>query len=166
MRVTVQRYEQKKVVESIRAIMGKTKLLSMATYSRHEGPHINNAFYAFDDEAIYFLSDRETRHCKNIESSRALSIGIADSSQRWGNELRGLQMWGGAVRVYIDEREKAIRCYARRFPAFRNYIKDDLGSDYRRLEGDFYAFTPNRFCLFDEKVFGEETYIHGRIQLG
>lgn len=146
--------------ECIREIMGSNRLLSMATVRGSE-PHINTAFYCFDEELnIFILTPPNTVHGQNLEEKDSVAVDIHDSHQEWVDDKQGLQIFGSARKV--DESDEALRLYTEMFSAM-----EDVASgvqELAQLDSIFYKFKPERIKVFDEPRFGTETWIKVKIR--
>ncbi len=75
-------FDPDRVENSIREIVESNRLLSMSTMD--EEPHINTAFYTFDQELnLYILTPPDTEHGDNLEESSSIAVDIHDSHQEW-----------------------------------------------------------------------------------
>lgn len=152
--------------KSIAAILGRTKLCSMATASGSSSPHINTAFFAVDENmTFFFISDRRSKHAKNLRINKRMAIAVYNSGQPWGSELKGIQLVGVAERASPAITRKADQHYRKRFPAYAEYI-DSLPADERRRSPHvFFTFKPSEVKVIDEKAFGEEVFITATVKL-
>lgn len=149
---------REEAMKSIEKIISRNKLLSMATVKENE-PHINTAFYAYEELNLYVLTPPETVHGKNLEQNNSVPVDIHDPRQEWTDEKKGLQIFGRAERC---ETEKAFNTYIERFPKLQRFAS--TGQEVDELDSEFYKITPERIKIFDEPRFGKETWVNARIE--
>ncbi len=152
-------YGDDKLNASIRLILGKNELMSMASV-KNEKSWINTAYYCFDERLnFYFLSDPSTEHVKNIKENDSVALSIFDSSQKWDDNKKGLQIFGRCHKAKLNELPLAIKLYSDRFASFGQLIKNP--GDFARnvLTSRFYVIYTDSLKLFDETNFGEEESI-------
>lgn len=148
-------FKHEKVEESIRDIIRSNKLLSMATTAGEE-PHINTAFYAFDDQfRLYIWTPPETEHGKNLEENDSVAVDIHDSRQEFPDEKQGLQLFGSCRKA--ENREEVLEIYSERFPETREFASNV--EELEELDSEFYIIEPSRIKIFDELRFGKETWV-------
>lgn len=143
---------------SIRAIIERNELCSMATVREHAEAHINTAFYAHDEDLrLYVLTPPDTQHGTNLAENPSVAVDIHDAGQEWTDEKRGLQLFGTAHRLTGRDRAPAFERYRECFPALDQFAStvDDLDG----LDSSFYRIVPDRIRLFDEPAFGTEVWI-------
>ena len=159
--VNKSKYENKKedILKSVFKILEENNLLSLSTI-RGIQPYSSSAYYSFDKYLnLYIWTEKNTRHSDNIEKNNKIAVNVADSSQKWGSLLKGLQMHGEAKIVSGTELIKAGTLYIKRFPKVFAYIKkiSDFVSD--EFKSVIYKLEINRVKLLDEKSFGKEEFI-------
>ena len=152
-------WSKEEVEESLREIISENKLLSMATVDGEE-PHVNTAFYAFDQELkLYILTPPETRHGENLENNSSVAVDIHDSHQNWTDDKQGLQIFGQAKKV--ENTSKALEIYKDRYPELGEFATNK--EELKELDSELYVVKPSRIKLFDEPRFGTETWINVEI---
>jgi uncharacterized protein YhbP (UPF0306 family) len=102
---------------------------------------------------IFWISDPESRHSRNLLAQPAAAITIYDSRQTWSRPDRGIQLFGSAVAVRGRAAEEAERAYAARFP-YEPSADDAL---------PFYRFRPREVKLFYERILGAGTLVSARV---
>ena len=153
-------WSKEKVEESIREIISENQLLSMAT-AKGEEPHINTAFYAFDNRLnLYILTPPDTRHGENLEENNSVAVDVHDSHQEWTEDKQGLQIFGEAKQV--ENASKALEIYEDRYPELGEFAATT--EELEELDSEFYVIKPERIKVFDEPRFGTETWINVRIE--
>jgi uncharacterized protein YhbP (UPF0306 family) len=132
----------------IRAFIAAHHVLSLATHGP-EGPHAANVFYAHDGMLVFWVSDRATRHSREIEREPRVAITIAPDYADFP-EVRGLQMSGTARRVEsAQERARLLSQLEARYPFLKRLadLPQELREAYARV--DVYRFEPTRAVLID-----------------
>jgi len=129
------------------------------------GPWAAAVFYAHDSEfALYFKSDPNTRHMRDIASSPIVAATIHDDGQGW-RTLRGLQLVGECSKVTEQNLASADRCYVDKFPFLAKASDRDTDTDERVLVQRFistpyYQLRPRWIRLIDNvRGFGNKTEI-------
>jgi pyridoxine/pyridoxamine 5'-phosphate oxidase len=129
--------------------MDASTLCSLATVSPGGRAHINHMYFAWNDRyEVFWFSDPESRHSRNLERNPTAAITIYDSHQVNGRPDRGIQLFGTAG---VTTREEAQRIYKRKF---------------RGLDPTGYApyrFRARSVKLFDEPAFGPAVFVTARV---
>src|SRR6266496_1559095 len=128
---TVQRsYTDPRVRMSLFRVLRGNVLCSIATVTRRGRAHINTAYFAYSpDLDLYFLSDRNSLHCRNLAMNPSMAMTVFRSTQTWGKPDRGVQLFGSAHEARGSEAEAAERAYARRFPPYGRILAGTSGVD-------------------------------------
>lgn len=129
------------------SFLSKYKLMTIATYGNF--PWIASVFYAFDKELnIYFISNPRTLHAKQILQNSKVAISIADSSQKYSDLKKGLQLYGIAEEVKgLTKLKFALKLWKQSV----GVIDPNLTSE--GIAGSLFRITPKRVKLFDQRVF-------------
>jgi general stress protein 26 len=134
--------------------MNAAPLCSLATVSTGGKAHINHMYFAwsgwFD---VYWISDADSIHSKNLLRNRSAAITVYDSKQTWGKPDRGMQLFGTAGVVTGRAAGEAASAYAKRFKDF-----DADSSDL-----PYYRFRPRTVKLFDERNLDGGTLVTARV---
>jgi uncharacterized protein YhbP (UPF0306 family) len=139
-------------------LLDASTLCAISTVSPRTTAHITTAYFAWDHEFdIFWLSDPAARHSRNIRARPNTAIAVYDSHQVWGKPDRGIQLFGSARQLPMNETAHAESVYAARFPG---YATPDLRS-YR-----FYRFGTDRLKVFDEPVLGAGVFVTATIRSG
>src|ERR1700722_19094081 len=97
-------YSSEKLSKSVLNIIKETHLCSMATINPDGTSHINTAFFCFNEDLdVYFVSDWRTKHCRNLTQKPKVALTIFDSHQKWGDSLRGIQLFGEGFATDAEE---------------------------------------------------------------
>ena len=98
------------------ALLAESRCLTLATLDPDGRPRATPLFFAFDDQAcLFFLSDRESQHSRNLRRDSSAAASLYPEVADW-HEIRGLQIRGFASAVPASEREPALALYTTRFP--------------------------------------------------
>ncbi|MFB6116279.1 MAG: pyridoxamine 5'-phosphate oxidase family protein [Candidatus Nanosalina sp.] len=152
-------FSVKEAEESIRDIADENKLLALVTVSEGQEAFNATAFYAFDDDLnFYILTEPNTDHCKNLRENSSISLSIYDSHQDWGDEKKGLQVFGKAEQVPEEEIPEVLELYLERFPELGEWVSEPGEMD--SIDSQFYVIRPEKIKIFDEPRFGKETWVN------
>ena len=93
--------------------MNASSLCALATVSPGDRAHINHMYFAWNDRyEVFWFSDRDSIHSRNLKRDPTAAITIYDSHQVNGQRDRGIQLFGTAA---IATGEEATRAYVRTF---------------------------------------------------
>jgi len=150
--------DKKDILESIFKILEENNLLTLSTFD-NEQPHSCSAYYVYDDELnLYIWTDKNSLHAKQMKKNSKIAINIADTSQKWGSMLKGLQMSGEAKTISGKELVKVSTLYIKRFPKVSTHIKKIKDFIFGELESDLYKFEIKFLKILDKEKFGKEEY--------
>ncbi len=92
--------------------------------SQDEMPWAASVFYANDGFTLYFLSDPESRHSKNIAENPVVAVTVNEDYHDW-REIKGIQLEGkaGLVSSAEDEIARATATYVAKYPFTAVYLK-------------------------------------------
>jgi len=155
------KYSNDELSKSILNILNENKLCSIATVNADGTSYINTAYFCFDEKLnFYILTDPNSQHCKNIEINNSVAMTVFDSHQPWDDDLQGLQINGKCKMAKGMHLINGTTRYLKRFAGLSELIKhpDDFAKG--ALKSRIYIIETNWIKLFDEKTFGEETYIN------
>ncbi|HEY7624361.1 MAG TPA: pyridoxamine 5'-phosphate oxidase family protein [Candidatus Limnocylindria bacterium] len=139
-----------RLAATARRLLDESTLCAIATAGLGARAHINTAYFAWDrDFGIVWLSSPDARHSRNLRQNRSAAIAVYRSTQRWGENDRGIQLFGTARELRGRGAAEAERVYARRFKAYEGGLK---GMAVYRLRA-------TRMKLFDERVLGGGTFV-------
>lgn len=158
--------DQSILANSVGAILNSTQLLSLATIkvTSNPLPWINTAYFAWDNEYyLYFLSDPNALHSKNIANNQYCAISVFNSQQTGDNGKAGLQIEGTCLRAEGNILERGLRAYQKRFSGFDKVIKEVDDFDKGIINAKLYAVSISNIKIFDEATFGEETWVSASI---
>jgi len=143
------RFSSLKLEIVARRLMNASSLCSLATVTRSGRAHINHMYFAWTDRyEVFWYSDEDSVHSRNLARNPSAAITIYDSHQVNGRPDRGVQLFGSAGIATGDE---ARRVYTRKFRGL-----DPSGYTA-------YRFRPRTVKLFDEPAFGPATFVTARV---
>ncbi|MFI5938322.1 pyridoxamine 5'-phosphate oxidase family protein [Actinoplanes sp. NPDC051494] len=148
------------VLASAREILAGRDILSIATLSPELGPHANQAFFAVDaDLTLWFVSERTTRHSRNISADPRTAASVFLDPPVYGEGLRGVQLRGPAREAGPEERPAALAVLRDRFPAFAEAPHVREGFLAGELPATFYRIDVAELTVLDEPRFGRRVYV-------
>lgn len=144
-----------RIVATTRRLLDASTLCAVATSTPDGRPYVNTAYFAWDEDfRLVWLSHPDAAHSVNLSRRSSAAIAVYESTQSWGEEDRGVQLFGAAKAVRGAAAKAAERLYSERFASF---AATGPGA-YR-----FYVFRPRRLKLFDECEFGAGTFVTARV---
>lgn len=154
---------------SLSEILAETALASISTVTPGHRAHIHTSFVAYTPNLeFYFISDPASTHAQNLLRNPSLAMTIFRSTQTWGGNDRGAQLFGKARRVPSTGTTAASRVYARRFPRYAKWIRGGTAQDRVLADGlrtlAFYSFVPTQVQILDERRFGAATFVNASIR--
>lgn len=131
--------------------MNASSLCSLATVSPGGRAHINHMYFAWSDRyEVFWYSDRDSVHSRNLGRRPTAAITIYDSHQTNGRPDRGIQLFGTGAALSSSGSPKARQLYLRRF----NVDPDGYTA---------YRFRPRTVKLFDERSIAPGTLVTARV---
>lgn len=144
------RYSSALIERSTRQLMNASPLCSLATVSPGGRAHINHMYFAWSERfEVFWISDPDSVHSRNLARNRSAAITIYASDQVWGKPDRGIQLFGTAG---ITGGKEAPRLYSRRFKDF----------DQESNDLPYYRFKARTLKLFDERSIAAGTLVTAR----
>jgi len=145
------RFSSERLERIARRLMNASPLCSLATVSPGGRAHVNHMYFAWGDRfAIYWISDRDSLHSRNLVRNSSAAMTIYASNQVWGRPDRGIQLFGSARETTVPE---AARAYSRRFRDF----------DPEENDLPYYRFVPRWVKLFDERSLAPGALVTARV---
>jgi predicted pyridoxine 5'-phosphate oxidase superfamily flavin-nucleotide-binding protein len=145
------RYSSALLERVARRLMNASPLCALATVTPAGRAHINHMYFAWSDGyEVFWISDPESLHSRNLERNASAAITVFASNQVWGKPDRGIQLFGTAGTA---EGPAGARAYAKRFKDF-----DAEGNDL-----PVYRFRPRTVKLFDERSIAGGTLVTARV---
>jgi general stress protein 26 len=143
------RFSSRRLERVARRLMAAAPLCALATVSAGGRAHVNHMYFAWNDRYdVFWYSDEESVHSRNLARNPSAAITIYDSHQVNGRPDRGIQLFGAAA---ISRDEQASPAYKRRF----------RGVDPSAYTA--YRFRPRTVKLFDERSLAPGTLVTARV---
>lgn len=165
------RFSDERIRRSISRILRENVLCSISTVAPGNRAHINTAYFCYTpDLELYFLSDPGSRHCRNLGRNPSMAMTIFKSAQEWGDQDRGLQLFGIGRRTRGRQSAEAEGCYAARFAPYDRWMKGMSPAERQQAallrSYAFYRFLPSRIKVLDEREFGGAMFVTAAIVRG
>lgn len=148
------RFSSARLEAVARRLMNAAPLCALATVTAAGRAHVNHMYFAWSDRfEVFWISDPDSIHSRNLLRSPSAAVTVYDSHQTWGRPDRGMQLFGRGAPLAGRPADAARRIYARRF---RDYDAqaDDL---------TVYRFRPATVKLFDERSIAPGTLVTARV---
>ena len=152
--------------KSIIRILRDSELCSMATLDPRNRPHINTAYFCYkglDDLELFFLSDINSRHCRNLSRNPSLAMTIFRTNQPWDAPGRGIQLFGTCSQTEGKLALKAEQVYAKRFPPYAKWMSSTKKGEKKLAEQlrsyRFCRFLPRQLKVLDEEEYGGAVFV-------
>lgn len=143
--------------EALFSFLKARNLMSLATY----GETVSNCtvYFAVDDEFfLYFISEPDSEHCKNIAVNNRVACAIADSHQLVRDKKVGVQIKGVVHDINgIDKLDAIINLWNSTNPGMETIISVN---NFRNkiLSSRAYKVQPTEIKFFNEELYGEEGF--------
>ena len=144
------------LVARIVAFLAMHHVLSLATHGR-EGPHATNLLYAHDGLALFWVSDPDTQHSREIEADQRVAVTVAGDHSDF-SDIQGLQLTGTATCIASAERRAwHLSQLAARYPFLKRLANAPPALQAAYARAAVYRFEPTRAVLIDNtKGFGHK----------
>lgn len=153
-----QTFSEGRVRGSMFSLLQENVLCSIATVTKHNKAHINDAYFCYSMELrLYFLSDPSSLHCRNILVNPSMAMTIFNSSQKWGGSDRGIQLFGTCSEAKGHQATQAEQLYGERFRAYEKWRANESKDQPFRYR--FYRFVPRKIKVLDEGKFGGGVFV-------
>ena len=131
------------------------RLLVLA--SKADPVWVSNIYYGVDDgHKIYFVSNEETEHSKQILADPKVAFSVVWFNQNDYSDRKGVQGLGVCRLAKNDEEiSKGVEIHNDRFPAFAkrivvSWIKSKLNKSH------VYVIEPSYIKYWDDKLYGKD----------
>ena len=119
----------------------------------------NPVYFAYDKNIIYFISQPDSRHMRNIKRDSRVALSIYTTEQDSFGDIVGIQLDGHArILINKDEVKRAYGVYYNR--KYPKTGKDKSGNEedvyINNPEWQFVRIAPAHIYYFDTRFFGEE----------
>lgn len=112
------------------------------------GPWAAAVFYASDNNALYFISSPNSRHCRNLEQDPRAAATIQGEYDNW-REIKGVQMEGMVSRLRGADEKRARQLYAEKFPLIGKLASAPASIVTALARVGWYRLTPTRLFFID-----------------
>ena len=143
--------------EALLTYLKSQNLMALST----SGEYVSNCivYYAIDNEFnLYFISEPDSEHCKNIPTNPHIACSIADTHQNVGDKKIGVQIKGTVQDVHgIDKLNTIIDLWNSTNPGIESVISIN---NFRNkiIKSRAYKIQPLEFKFFNEELYGEEGF--------
>jgi hypothetical protein len=146
--------EEAELRAEILAFLDAHTVMSLATAGA-DGGHATSLMYARDGLTLFWVSDPESRHSREIEASPRVAATIAPDYDDF-KEIRGLQIHGRAGRLNgVAARAKGVARLAARYPFLKQFLTGPAELVRQMSKAAIYRLDPERIALIDNsKGFG------------
>ncbi|MDO8269464.1 MAG: pyridoxamine 5'-phosphate oxidase family protein [Candidatus Levybacteria bacterium] len=129
----------------IQDYLSKVQMMQLGT-SQSNQPWVTTVYFVSDINLnLYWLSDPEKRHSKEIEKNSKVA-GTFVLPQLYGEKVRGLRFEGEARRLTGDENINGVMIYKSRFWIVEDRAKTHTGE----VVDTCYQIRPKAYYLLDE----------------
>lgn len=132
----------------IAAFLDANHVMSLASIGP-DGPHAANLFYARDGLGLIWVSDKETRHSREVAANPRVAATVAPDCQDF-MDVQGVQIAGQAHCIdEAGERQRLLSFLEERYPFLKRLSQgpDELREAYAR--SGVYLLKPKRIVLID-----------------
>ena len=138
----------------ILAFLDAHTVVSLATTGA-DGAHASSLMYARDGFSLYWVSDPDSRHSRELEENPGVAATIAPDYQDF-RQIRGLQIHGTAQRVRsMTARAKGTAKLTARYAFLKQFLTGPVELTRQMSKAALYRLDPERFTLIDNsKGFG------------
>lgn len=146
--------DRQEVIRHIKEFLRSHFQMVVGTYASY--PWTATVYYSVDNDMnIYFLSNPETLHCKQIEKNPKVSVAVVDSPQKPASLKKGLQIYGKAKKISgANKIRHALELWKKTLDvtsplySYENMMK-------KAIKGRMYKITPIRVKFFNEALWNE-----------
>ena len=129
----MQKVASHKLKETILNYLNEHYTMTIAT-AKGETPWAAAVFYTNDGFTLYFLSDPESRHSKDIAKNPLVAVTVNEDYHDW-RKIKGIQIEGKAELVATeDEMAKAVTAYVEKYSFTAPYLRL-MSSPFPRIVG-------------------------------
>lgn len=145
---------QTEVLSLIKQFLNERYQMTVATYGKF--PWIATVYYSLDDDLkLYFLSDPDTIHCKQIAENSRVAVLIGDSPQLPTSNKKCVQISGLAKQVSGRHKIKHSLDLWRQAVGVTSSAYTYEGMMKKAIKGRMYQVTPQRIKFFNEELWEE-----------
>ena len=157
-------FKSEVLAAAVSDILDSNLLAAMAT-TKGEDSYIHTAYFVYTETLnFYFISAPTDVHIVNIGANPSIAAAIWCHSS-WGEDLRGLQIFGSCEPLSPLSRETALAMalFMRRFPACRSIFRRP-GEFARNVSLRLYAIRTSQLKILHEPILGHRQFVTVDIQ--
>lgn len=142
--------------EELLKYLRSQRLMAIASVSSNK-PWGASVYYTVDNKLnLYFVSQPQTRHMKELAKNRNVACIIADSSQKVTDKKVGIQVQGVVSEVKGPAKLRQIlRMWSEANTGFQEVINYE-NIKKRVIQSKVYQVKPKTIKFFNEKLYGPE----------
>lgn len=143
--------------EALLTYLKSQNIMALAT----SGETLSNCvvYFAVDSEFnLYFISEPDSEHCKNIAANPHVAVSIAQTQQKVTSKKIGAQIKGTVQDIHgIDKLDAIIDLWNSTNPGIESVISIN---NFRNkiLNSRAYKIQPTEIKFFNEELYGEEGF--------
>lgn len=146
--------EKSEVIGHIKEFLHSHFQMVVSTYANY--PWTATVYYSVDQDLnIYFLSNPETLHCKQIEKNPKVAVAVVDSPQKPTSLKKGIQIYGKAKKISGANKIRHALELWRKTLDVTNPLYTYEGMMKKAIKGRMYKITPIRIKFFNEALWRE-----------
>jgi uncharacterized protein YhbP (UPF0306 family) len=155
---SAQRIAAYRIAAVARRLLDASTLCAIASVSAGGRAHVNTAYFAVGPHfEIVWLSGPDAQHSRNLRTNPSAAIAVSESTQSWGGQDRGIQLFGSAREAAGRVARGCEHIYVTRFQRFK-------AADFAAYR--LYRFQPRQIKLFDEQEFGAGIFVTAAVGSG
>jgi len=134
--------------QQVLAYLERHNTMTLATVGP-DGPWAAGLFYVNDGFDLYWLSDPDTRHSRNIAYNPQVAVAIHEDYKDW-RIIQGIQMEGTAEMVgTIAQVLRPMRLYVAKYPFLGDPLRPAPALAKALATVRVYRFSPTRVYFID-----------------
>lgn len=123
---------------------------TLATSSKDD-PWAAAVFYVNDGYTLYFLSEPDSRHCRNLAENPRIAVTIQEDYSDW-LEIKGVQLEGVVSETSGVEEDRARKLYGRKFPVVGLLAQAPAAIVKALAKVRWYKIVPQRIYFIDNSA--------------
>ena len=123
-------------------------VMTLATVG-DEGPWASAVFYVNQGFTLYFFTERNTRHGRNLAANPLVAAAIQEDYGEW-REIKGIQLQGEATPVGSMEKVGVILLFLRKFPSLCHFFAHS-NTAVRMAYAQVYKLVPREAWYLDNQ---------------
>lgn len=148
--------ERQEILGHMKEFLNSHFQMTIGTYASF--PWTATVYYSVDqDMNIYFLSNPETLHCKQLEKNPKVSVAVVDSPQKSSSLKKGIQIYGKAKRISGANKIRYALDLWKKTLDVTSPLYTYEGMMKKAIKGRMYKVTPIKIKFFNEALWVEGT---------